>query len=58
MNVLEQMLNRCVKKKLKQRIIAEEIECKMKNVDNINERLKRAYIYAIQLEYEIKLGNI
>ena len=58
MNVLEKMLIRCSKKKLKQRLIAQEIECKMKNVDNINKRLKKAYLYAIQLEYEMKIGNI
>lgn len=58
MNVLEQMLNRCAKKKLKQRMIINEVDLKLKNVDNINERLKKAYIYALQLELEIKLGNL
>lgn len=58
MNILEQMLNRCAKKKLKQRMIINEIDWKLKNVDNINERLKKAYIYALQLELEIKLGNL
>lgn len=58
MNILEQMLNRCAKKKLKQRMIINEIDWKLKNVDNINERLKKAYIYAFQLELEIKLGNL
>lgn len=47
MNVLEQMLNRCAKKKLKQRMIVNQIDCKLKNVDNINDRLKKAYIYML-----------
>lgn len=58
MNVLEQMLNRCAKQKLKQGMIISEIDWKLKNVDKINERLKKAYIYALQLELEIKLGNL
>lgn len=58
MNVLEDLLKRCAKKKLKQAIVTQEIVSKMKNVDKINKRLRKAYIYAIQLEYEMKIGNI
>ena len=54
MNFIEEFEKQIIHKQSDAKILTDEIVEKMNNVKYINERLKKAYIYAVQLEYEEK----